>query len=109
MILPERLAGKWIETAKRFRPGASVPQSIQDMDNAIAKLLAGRRRSEEPLLPFAIREDGKPIMVSISLPALVASAFGSSAISKNYDLASAAIHGRIQRGKELLSVRLESC
>jgi hypothetical protein len=106
VILPGRLAGKWIEAANRFLPGASVPQSIQDMDNTIAKLLAGRRRSEEPLLPFAIREDGKNITVSISLPTLVAGAFGkSSAISKGYDLASAAIHGRIQRGKELLTDR----
>jgi hypothetical protein len=108
-ILPERLARKWIETARRIQPGASVPLSIQDMDNAITKLLAGRRNSAEPLLPFATREDGKPITVSISLPALVDDAFGEfSPISKYYDVASAAIHGRIQRGKELLRDRSRS-
>jgi hypothetical protein len=104
--LPERLTRKWIEAARRLQPGGSLPQSIEDIDNTIAKLLAGRRSSKEPLLPFATREDGKPILASISLPTLIADAFENSpAISKNYDLASAAIHGRIQRGKELLRDR----
>lgn len=44
--------------------------------------------------------------MSISLPTLVADAFEeSSAISKGYDLASAAIHGRTLRGRELLRDR----
>jgi hypothetical protein len=104
--LPERLTRKWIEAARRFQPGGNLPQSVEDIDNTIAKLLAGRRDSKEPLLPFATREDGKPITVSISLPTLIADAFEDApAISKNYDLASAAIHGRIQRGKELLRDR----
>jgi hypothetical protein len=105
--LPDRLTRKWIEAARRFQTGGNLPQSIENMDNTIAKLLAGRRDSKEPLLPFATREDGKPITVSISLPTLIADAFeGAPAISKNYDLASAAIHGRIQRGKDLLRDRL---
>jgi hypothetical protein len=104
--LPERLTRKWIEAARRFHPGNNLPQSIEDMDNTIAKLLAGRRDSKESLLPFATREDGKPITASISLPTLIADAFEDApSISKNYDLASAAIHGRIQRGKELLRDR----
>jgi hypothetical protein len=106
VMLPKRIAQKWIETAKRFQPGASMPQSIQEMDRTIAKLLAGQRNSVEPLLPFATREDGKPVTVSISLPTLVADAFEqSSAIANGYDLASAAIHGRALRGKELLRDR----
>jgi hypothetical protein len=104
--MPERLTRKWIEAARCFQPGGNLPQSVEDMDSTIAKLLAGRRDSREPLLPFATREDGKPITVSISLPTLIADAFEDApAISKCYDLASAAIHGRIQRGKELLRDR----
>jgi hypothetical protein len=105
-VLPQRLASKWIKAARSFQPGANLPSSIQAMDDVIAKLLSGRRKSVEPLLPFATREDGKPIVGAISLPTLIADAFEkSSAISKGYNIASAAIHGRIDRGKELLRDR----
>jgi hypothetical protein len=106
LVLPTRLGKWWLETAKRFQPGSKLPQSIQELDKTIARVLAGQRNSAEPALPFASREDGQPITVSISLPTLIADAFEeTSTLSKRYDLASAVIHGRILRGKDLLKDR----
>ena len=105
VVLPIKLTSNWLETAKRFLPKGNIPSSIQLMDKTIAKLLASRRHSAEPLLPFATREDDAS-STSISLPSLVQDAFDkSSSVPRYYDVASAAIHGRILRGKELLKDR----
>jgi hypothetical protein len=104
-ILPVKLTKHWLEAAKRFQPGGNIPSSILSMDSTITKLLAGRRDSAEPLLPFATREDNAPI-TSISLPTLVKEAFNkSNDICRLYHFSSAAIHGRILRGKEFLKDR----
>lgn len=106
MILPGRIANKWIEAARRFQSAESLPLAIKQMDNAISKLLAGQRSSVETLLPFATREDGAPIPSSLSLPTLIGEAFESgSPNSRTYAITSASIHGRTMRGADLLRDR----
>lgn len=102
-ILPGRLARKWVEAARRFQPGAGLPPAIKQMDDAIAKLLAGQRNSAETLMPFAIREDGTPIPPSFSLSSLIGEAFEKGSLhAQAYAFSSATIHARATRGVELL-------
>jgi hypothetical protein len=73
------------------------------MEESLAKFLAGTKGSAEDELPWTRREKHGRWTLHLSLPDIVNGAFSSAnQIQRMYDMASAALHGRIYRGFDLL-------
>jgi hypothetical protein len=101
--LVNRLGTEWTGIGKRVRPGSDLPAQAISMEESLAKFLAGTKGSAEDELPWTTREEHGRWTLHLSLPDIVNGAFPSAnQIQRMYDIASAALHGRIYRGFDLL-------
>jgi hypothetical protein len=107
-MLPE-ITPRRIPTTFRtapVKPGSDLPTQATKIEEALAKFLASTKGSAEDELPWTTREVHGRWTVHLSLPDIVKGAFESADRFKQiYDIASAALHGRIYRGFDLLTQR----
>ena len=105
--LVKRLDSQWAEIGKRVTPGGNLPTHSTHstkLEGALAKFLTSTKGSAENELPWAKQEMNGRRTVHLSLPDIVKEAFESAdQFRQIYDIASAALHGRICRGSDLLA------
>jgi hypothetical protein len=102
--LVNRLESQWMEIGKRVKPTGNLPTQSTKMEDALAKFLSGTMGSAKNELPWTKQEVCGRWTVHLSLPDVVNRAFESADRFRHvYDIASAALHGRIYRGIDLLA------
>jgi len=97
--LVKRLGSQWTEIGKRMKPGGDLPTHAAKLEEALAKFLGGTMGSAEAVLPSTKQEMHGSRRLHLSLPDIVS---GADLFRQLYDIASAALHGRIYRGLDLL-------
>ena len=101
-----RLGSQWNEIGKRVMPAENLPPHSTKLEEALAKFLTGTMGSAENELPWTMREVHGRWTIHLSLPDIVQGAFKSAdKFQQVYNIASAALHGRIYRGFDLLARR----
>jgi hypothetical protein len=104
--LPKTLRISLMEMAAGVRAGAPLPGNVSELEQPLANfLLAQAKGSREDRRSWVIDQAGNVRTAWLNLATVVRSAFPEEdRFHKFYALASAAMHGRIGRGLESLSV-----
>jgi hypothetical protein len=85
-------------------PAKNLPTLSAELERDLAKFLAGTKGSAENKLPWTKQEASGRWTIHLSLPGILKEAFKSAdRFRQIYNMASAALHGRILRGLDLLA------
>lgn len=102
--LVKRLGSQWIEVGKRVKPAKDLPSHSAQLQETLAKFLAGTKGSAEDALPWTKREVRGRWTLHLGLPDVLSVAFEPTDGYRDfYAIASAGLHGRLFRGLDLLS------